>query len=197
MLAVPANAQAPNDDQLVTPHAAISAASGSLRLYSELHPSAAKQNLTLGTPVYDYFIRLDEFKEWDGKDPSKPLHSSDEIIFPIQADGTIASEVTIASRGGQWKWAAFGPSNEAQLRSRYFNFAKSQVPGTNEPNVFQVTIPAMNLIFLATAARDVLLFTPIRTWEDLGLIAGKAEQAREILLRVQPTAKRINGDAPG
>ncbi len=69
--------------------------------------------------------------------------------------------------------------------------------GTNEPNVFQVTIPAMNLIFLATAARDVLLFTPIRTWEDLGLIAGKAEQAREILLRVQPTAKRINGDAPG
>ncbi len=199
ILAIPAAAQTLSPEQSATPNDAFVAAQNSLGIYNQLHPTAkteSKQEVSLGTPIRDYFIRLDEFKEWNGGDVTKLLHSSGEVIFPIQSNGVTTSEVTVANRDGQWKLASFGPANEARGRMEYFNAVKSQAEHGKSADVFQVTIPALDLTFLATGGDDVR-FTPIRSSASLGLKAGDSEPAKAILIRLQPAARKINIEAPG
>jgi hypothetical protein len=201
LIGTPAGAQMLTAEQLATPDAATDVAVGSLGIYNELHPPAPNESQfkrSLGPPVRDYFIRLDELKAWDGKDANALLRESGEVIYPIVADGVTKSEITVASKNGKWTLVAFGPDNEAELRTRYFTVLTSLDPDVIKPaNIFQVTVPAMNLIFLAAETRDRLVFTPIRSSPVLKLEAGKTEQANSLLIRLQPAARRIDTEGPG
>jgi hypothetical protein len=199
-LTVSASAQAPTAEQLATPPAASDAAEGSLRAYTLLHPSAPggeKVTATIGNALHDYYIRLDELKAWDGRDAKRLLHPSGELIYSIKVNGITASEVTVANREGQWKVIAFGPDNEAKSRSAYFETFKVKTLGEGDANVFQVTIPALNATFLAGEFRGSLFLSPIKSQPSFGLEAGKSEPATDILIRLQPAAKKVDPDKPG
>lgn len=192
----------PAGSDLAIPVSAISAAQGSLKMFQLLHPAPNAPGgppllATTEEPVRNYFIRLDELKAWDGKSVAKLLHPTGEIIATIKRAGDVASAVTLAEKNGHWKWVAFGPPDEALVRSNVLQKMGNSAPGGSTPDVFQVTIPAMNAAFIAQESGDKVDLTPIKDVPELGIQAGKPEAADNLLRRIQPNALVVPGDKPG
>ncbi len=213
-LAAPASAEEITLSDLTVPKEAQEAAIQSLQIFRQLAtapnqpdiiaggPGAAAE-VSLGVPIQDSVIRLSEFRKWDGKDPSTLVHLTGRLIFPIVSKGgdrqITQSSMTLAKRDGLWKAVEFGSVAEALSRTRIeenIMGTAPKAPGANPPLVFQVRFRELNISFLASQVDDALLFTSMETVPSLELELGKTGPARDVLLRLQPIADKLEPGAP-
>jgi hypothetical protein len=155
----------------------------------EIAPGASAQETFLGDPLVDYVIGLTDLQNWNGANPDTILHSTGRVVFPIDSKEGARSSVTVAKTGDQWSSVNFGSYSEAQSRGKVL---KDQAPGGNAAKAIQVRVPTLHLTFVAYRKDGALEFTPISNVPKLGLAAGVTEPAKEVLLRIQPAARKLD-----
>ena len=106
-------------------------------------------------------------------------------------------EEMVSRRGNAWHVEEFGyssgPTDQEESRDRIRASLERQHSGTP---VFQVSIQALHLVFMAQNRNKRLMLTPVADDPEFGLVAGRTETARTILPRLEPATK-FNDNAPG
>ncbi len=152
--------------------------------------------MSLGEPFHDYIIRLDDLKNWDGKDASALLHSTGRYVYPINMRGIAQASVTVGMSHGQWTCLRFGTRQEAESRSFIEENLRRDAPGSHAGTGIEVRLPTFHVSFIAQRTGGELQFTPTKSLPKYDLEAGKTEPARKVLLRLQPAAQKLDPDQP-
>jgi len=187
--AIPRQAQQAAAESLETLRALAAPAENFAKL--GLKESREAERARLGDPMPDYVIDLTALRAWNGDNPKSLLRPTGQFIYPITVDGVTRTSVTIARVNGEWTAASFGPPDEAQARSQIQNDLKAK-----SGQIIQVRVPALNAVFVARQADDTLKFTPVVSQPRFDLTAGRAEPAKQVLLRMQPAAKALDTSVP-
>lgn len=155
-------------------------------------PDELKQ-ASLGQPLLDFTIWLDELREYKGQDPTLLLHSTGQVIYPITVKGQTRSSITLHQEKDTWRMVVLGGSGLSQARARVQDSVARQA-AVGAADTFQVRIPALNAVFVAYRADGMLMFTPVVDVE--GIEAGRTIPARDILDRLQQIAREIDPYVP-
>lgn len=146
----------------------------------------------LGIPARGFMIRLDELREYSGGDPTRLLHATERIMFPVEIEGRTRSSVTVASREGRWVVEAFGSPTYARL----FTQARArlaELEGRPVAELFEVHVPALNVRFVAARRGSALIFAPVADDARYGFKGGEPMPAEEALTKLVPSAREHNG----
>jgi hypothetical protein len=105
---------------------------------------------------------------------------------------TVRSSVTLKKQDDSWKAVAFGAPALTQAVTR----ARDDVVGKyhiSPDQVFQVRIPAFNLMFVGYLSGDHLLLTSASDAPRFDLKAGSTVAASDLFTRLKPEAERDLG----
>ena len=150
------------------------------------------QRATLGTPVEEFMIRLDELAKYTaGQEPSQLLHRTERVTVPVLAGQQPQSSLTMTRKGGDWEASGFGASNYSRLLSETRERLAKQ-EGRSGAEYFEVRVPALNVSFLGAVSGGRLVFTPLLKDARFGFEAGKPLAADQALLKLVPAAKEHN-----
>ncbi len=156
-------------------------------------PGAAVGDLRLGDPFPVAWIGLDELQNFPGGDPSRVFRKGvDKVLYPIQSANEIRSSVMIQKRNDKWVDDAYGNKaltmTLAQSRDRF-----TKQFGKPVSEFYAVSIPALNMYFLATATDGDTTLISVIDHPEIGIKAGVPEKATELMPRLREAARNHNG----
>ena len=156
------------------------------------NPSEAGQS-QLGAPLSDFLVGLDALREYQpGKDPMSLLKPTGQVVYPVKVGETVRSSVILKKQGNEWKAVSFGsPMLSKAVHGTSETVAKRDRLAASE--LFQVRIPAFNLVFVGQVSSGKLMLTSIADADRYGLKAGATQAAADIFARLKPEAERDNG----
>jgi hypothetical protein len=168
-----------------------------LRKINGITKDIAPGALGLLDPVPQYFIPLSRLTTFnDGQDPKSAMLDQQRLLIPVTLNGVIFSSITIVSRRGVWRPAAFGPAYLAQ----FINDAEKQLESNDSPpggikrSYRLVTVAGLNRTFLGVEVDGTLEFLiPLFSDSRLNLIQGKPHSAVGVLHSLAENAKWLNG----
>jgi len=151
------------------------------------------KSATLGAPILDYMIRLDELKAYEvGTDPHRLLRPTNQVIYPVMVGEQARSSFSLTKTDKGWGVVAYGSPIliRALTQLRASEAARSQQA---EGSYFSVRIPAFNLYLLGSHSNSTLMFTPVFDDPKLGLKAGEVEVADSLLQKLKPAVEEHDG----
>ena len=147
----------------------------------------------VGVPISDYFVRLDELREYQpGKPAKEMLHATGRLIFPLEVDQRARSMAVLSLKQDDWTIESFGGTNQIQMITELRNrIAKSEERSMRE--FFQVRIPALKLMFVGMERGSELYLLPLFDMPHYGLKEGKTYPAEKVLEKLVEAAQKHNG----
>jgi hypothetical protein len=149
----------------------------------------------VAAPLSDFIVGLDALRAWRlGTDPMRLLRPTGLIVYPVKSGDAVRSSVTLKKQDSGWQAVGFGAPalSQALVGARDSVAQKAHVP---ESGMFQVRIPAFNLVFVAYVSDGRLMLTPVADAQPYGLTAGvytpDERRARKILARVEQHAHEL------
>ncbi len=204
VLALAVSSESRAQDQDASAKAAVAAAQAGLAAFAELVTSANYRQMgferpedvrkaTLGVPVGDFFVRLDELQRYQpGANPSALLRSGLEFVFPVLVQGAVRSSLTVSRVKSDWRATSFGAPSLMRLLEGV-RAAKSKETAQPPSSFFVVRVPALKLQFLGHNEGGALMLTPIVDDARFGFKAGASIPAEKALEQLLPAAKRHDG----
>lgn len=149
------------------------------------------KSATLGIPLQQYMIRLDELKQYGpGTDLVQLLHSTETFTYPVLVQDRTRSSLTVRKQGGRWESESFGGGTYARLLTETRDRLAAENAGAE---LLEVRVPALNVAFVGVRKGGDLLLAPIQDDPRFKLERGKALPARDVLQALQPAAREHNG----
>ncbi|UCG92728.1 MAG: hypothetical protein JSV97_03190 [candidate division WOR-3 bacterium] len=148
---------------------------------------------TLDVPVRVFVVRLDELQKYEpGSDPSPLLSGGEHVIFPVAVEENVRSSIILEKVVEKWEVTGFGSPNLIKMIT---DVRKDETESTRLPAYFffVVTVPAMNLYFVAHRIGEVLMLSPIRDEPLYGFKAGITMRADEVFEALLPAAQEHDG----
>jgi len=148
---------------------------------------------TLGEPITVYMVQLDQLQKYKaGNDPNLLLKATNETIFPVIAKGIVRSSIVTVKGKEGWEAKKYGGSNSVKLLAKV---RKDISDSTRSPvsSFFSVKVPALNLVFIARRAENVLLLTPVFDDPSMGLKSGSTIPATEVFSKLASFAREHDG----
>ncbi len=148
------------------------------------------RSATLGTPIRQFMIRLDELQKYDsGTDPARLLHSTETLTYPVKVQDRTKSSLTVRNQNGRWESESFGGPSYARLLTE----TRDRLAADGSSELFEVRVPALNLAFVGQQRGGQLFLAPIQDEPRFKLERGKTLPAQEVLQALQPAAREHNG----
>jgi hypothetical protein len=155
-------------------------------------PGEAQQS-ELDVPMSDYLVGVDSLRGYaKGEDPMSLLRPTGQIVYPVRSAGTVRSSIILIKQGNNWRAVSFG----APALSKALDNTRTAVAGRDKvpvSSLFQVRIPALNLVFVGNTANGTLMLTSVADNDAYGVKRGVTQPAVDIFLRLKPEAERHNG----
>lgn len=149
---------------------------------------------TLGTPVVDYMIRLDELKEYRlGRPAAELLKATGRLLYPLVVNGSPRSSVVLTSKGEGWAVESFGATGQTKMFAKIRKQVAAETKGATS-ELFQVRVPALQLMFVGSEQNGQLFFTPLYNMPMYGLKEGQSYRAEDVVEKLLPAARQHNGD---
>jgi len=155
-------------------------------------PGEADQAV-LKQPLTDFIVGLDALRAWQPSDDAKALlKPSGLIVYPVASGDAVRSSVTLEKEDNAWKAVAFGAPalTQAVTRTRDAVVGSTHVSASD---LFQVRIPAFNLVFVGSLNGDRLMLTPVTDAPQYDLKAGATVAASDLFTRLKPEAEKDKG----
>ena len=135
---------------------------------------------SLGDPLEIFYVPLDQLKAYQPQGEIEGmLLNSGRIIFPVIVEEQVRSSVTVSGAGTTWRATEYGGPMLMKA------LAKVRKVG----NEFVVSVPALNLYFVAKRSDKELFLTPILDDARFEFLAGNALSAKEVFERILPAAR--------
>lgn len=153
-------------------------------------PGADLPDLSLGSRLRQFAVGLEPLKGYEpSTNPRVLLEKTSLITFPVDFGSEAVGVIDVRKKGRDWKVVSF---SGAGVLKELFDLRDQLTPKV-DTEVFEVLIPALNLVFLGyKQARDIKL-VPICDEQELGLKKGEGRPAREIFMLIQTRAREHNG----
>lgn len=147
----------------------------------------------LDVPLPEFMVRLDELQKFkEGEDPSKILHSTGRLTFPLLVQGAPRSSVTLERREKGWEAVSYGAPNHIRLLAEErARLMKNE--GRSAGDYFEVKVPALNLGFVGSRKEGRLFLTPLFDVPRFQLKKGATLPAEEVFKAIQPAAREHTG----
>lgn len=170
--------------------AALSHGENATRLGFRTADEAARSDL--GAPLSDFIVGLDDLRAWQpGKDPMSLLRATGLVVYPVTVGGTVRSSVTLTRQGNEWKAVSFGaPAQTLAVAGARDNVVKT---GVAAASIFQVRIPAFNLVFIGYVTGGRLMLVPTLDVARYELTRGTPVAANTLFTRLKPLAEQDQG----
>ena len=148
---------------------------------------------TLGAPLQDFIVRLDELKKYaPGGRLDELLTATGQVVYPVLVKGQVRSSITISKTGAGWQAVSFGGPNFIKLISG--TLAENTKATKLDSSAYQVIrVPSLNLFFLGFRLNNELMFVPVADDVRLKFRAGAGIKAENVFSAVLPEAKAHNG----
>lgn len=147
----------------------------------------------LGSPIREFFVRLDALREYSGEKPAAELlNGGDEFIVPVLVDGTVRSSITVRRGKEGWQAVSFGAPSFTSLVIRQRQRLMERVR-LMAGSIFLVRAPALNVSFLGYNQDGRLLFSPLSTDPRFRPTEGEGISAEKALEALVPAAREHNG----
>lgn len=148
----------------------------------------------LGTPIADYMVYLSELKEYQTERPAAELlHATGRLIYPLKVNQNVQSAVTVTTDKESWKLESFGASQQIrQLAEQRTTFARTE--GHAEKDLFQVRIPALQLMFVGLERTGKIYLAPLYDMPLYGLKKGTRYSAEQVFKKLVDAARKHNGE---
>jgi hypothetical protein len=154
------------------------------------------RDATLGTPVQEFFVRLDELREFDERKPiTKLLHPTGNVHIPVLVDAATRSSIVARRSADQWEAVVFGRTSfiRAVADSRTELSGRS---GVRTEDAALIVVPAFNLHFLGHESSNGLMLTPVVGDSRFDWKTGTSYSAVEVFEALRPLAQKHTGE-PG
>lgn len=161
-----------------------------------VNPSVDISQAQIDDPLVDFTIGLEQLRNYrSGVAPLQMLGATRSISYPLLTGGGYVTSVSLVELDGRWVSASFGSpvSTKAILATRNQIGRDGNAP---IPEMFQIRVPALNLVFVGFVQGGALSMAPIFDLPNLGLTASRAYPADTVLRSLVPLAQAYNGD-PG
>jgi hypothetical protein len=159
-------------------------------------PGAMSGDAKLGEPLAVVWIGLNELREPPGGDPVRVLRNdTNKVLYPILSADRVTSGVTFQKRGDKWEATAYGNATLTRLLVQ----AREKYAANNKKAIsdfFAVSIPALNTHLLATKADADVTLIPVIDDPSMGLKAGVAERAKDLMPRFVEVARKKRTGVP-
>jgi len=148
---------------------------------------------TLGTPIREFMIRLDELQNYTtGQEPLALLHDSGKITFPVMVSGQTRSSVTVVRKDGNWTASGFGAASYVRTLDSLRTEIASR-DGKSPTDYFEVDVPALSVFFLGNLQGGKLYLTPLLSSAAMGLERGSTLPAEDAFDKLVPAARSHSG----
>lgn len=148
---------------------------------------------TLGTPIRQFMIRLDELQNYaTGRDPLELVRESGKVTFPVMVSNRTRSSITVTRAGGDWTASGFGAASYIQALDALRNEIASR-DAKSTSDYFEVNVPALSVFFLGNLQNGKLYLTPLLTSPAMGLVRGSTLPAEDALNKLVPAARSHSG----
>lgn len=148
---------------------------------------------TLGVPLPEFMVRLDELQKFhEGEDPSRLLHSTGRLTFPVLVQGRTRSSVTLGRGEKGWEAVSYGGPNYIRLLAEERGRLMEK-EGRSADEYLEVRVPALNLSFLGARKEGRLFLTPLFEDPRFPLKKGATLPAEEVFKAIQPAAREHTG----
>jgi Papain-like cysteine protease AvrRpt2 len=132
-------------------------------------------------------------KEAPGADPKKLLEKDfNTVIYPISSQANIVGSITMQGTGTGWTVGSYSGGTLARLLE-HARSTHAKKKNAALASSYVVSIPALNLYFVAFPGSDALELVPVQDDASLGLSSGQAVRASDIMPRLIEAAKKHNG----
>jgi len=152
--------------------------------------------IKLGAPIQIFNIRLDELLKYDSdNDPAMILSGGQNYIYPVMIGNEVRTSIELDKIQNEWQATKFGGTNSIKLLTKI----RSQIEDTTGLDItafFSVTIPSLNLYFIAHKIDGKLFLTPILDDYGFNIKAGIPMSAKSVLESILPVARKHDGE-PG
>lgn len=155
--------------------------------------SAEVASATLGVPIQELMVRLDQLRAYrSDQSPMPLLQSNERVIFPVLVNNTTRSSLTLSRQGSQWTVHSFGaPSYTRGLDALRAELAQRDAVPAN--SYFEVSVPTLNVAFLGRIRAGEVFLTPLATDTRFGFVRGSTIPARQAFGRMVAAAQAHNG----
>ena len=154
------------------------------------------QRATLGEPMFDFLVRLDELARYQpGTNPNSLVKRTNELKYPVLVDGAVRSLISVALVNNVWKATSYGAPRLARFIDAA-RAAKMAELGRAASTFFVVRVPALKVILLGHTDGGALFLTPIIEDARVGFQAGGTLAAADAFSRLLPLATTHDG-SPG
>ena len=148
----------------------------------------------LGVPVNDYMVRLDELKEYQaGRPATDLLHATGRLLYPLEVGGKARSAVILSFNQEDWQLESFGSANQIRMVTE-LRKAVAGREGRTAQELFQVRVPALQLMFIGVERSAKIYLTPLFDMSSYGLKKGETYPAEQVLERLVAAARKHNGE---
>jgi hypothetical protein len=104
---------------------------------------------SLSEPASVYAVGIDQLRNFNpGSDPQSLLVDTNRMVFPVVADGTGRTLITLEKRAGKWRFVSFGDQSVAGNLVRVREDKTSAPGGLPTPNYFVIQVKALFVTFL-------------------------------------------------
>lgn len=162
--------------------------------YKEMGFESSKEiySATIDTPIVDFFIRLDQLRKYNpGDKADELLIPTEQLIYPVLANGQVRSSITLSKTDGKWQAVSYGsPTFIATVtKTLKENMKESKL---NYSDYFVVRIPSLNFYFLGYRWEGELFLVPLIDDVRLGFKSGASITAKKVLASLLPEAKALD-----
>lgn len=147
----------------------------------------------MGIPIDDYLVRLDELKEYGpGKSVSQMLHATGRLIFPLEVNQQAMSMVVLYQEQEKWLIESYGGKNQIQIATD-LRKQIAEAERKSSAEVFQVRIPALQLMFIGFKEGMDIYLSPVFDMERYGFEKGRKYPAEQVMEKLVEAARQHNG----
>jgi hypothetical protein len=150
-------------------------------------------NAELGDPFPEVFIPLDRLKAKNPGGPETLLDAGvSKVLYPVVAGDVVSGLVEVDRVGDKWEAGAYGNAALARLltSARADHMRKSKAKASD---YYTVSVPALNQYFVATKEGDRVVLISVIDDAQLGLKAGEAVDAKDVLPKLIEAAMNHDG----
>jgi hypothetical protein len=148
----------------------------------------------LGTPLREYIVPADELAKFTATSaPSSLLTGGLTLFYPVLVNGELRSSVRVLARPGtQAQVIALGDTATAARLAKIPRFS-ALVRERSVVSIPAVRVPALGLYFVGQVSDGKLQIASIFDVPNLGLEAGRFEDAAAVFTRLAPLAAKVKG----